>query len=471
MHSKQRGFSLIELLIVLGLMATAATLALSSVGNKDNQNRFIETRGKLEIIHNAIVGETIKSVKIEQQIAFDYFTINGFLADMGRLPNNIGELLEMPIDPDCDNDPAIDSDGDGDGDIDICPWTYDENNEIWHGWNGPYIFNIGSDYRDGWGFEWDWDFITPDVLIISSLGLDSDLNNNNFEDTDQDAYGDSSLQQITLAGITATLPSAPLALNVNKAPFCGQCRDITYFGNDTTTIDACNAATDREWNAELEYCVETASTTISASTCEAVIPLGTTSWVPLYFGYCSDPTYTNETDCIANVGAGAWNNDDCPLYTTDNPTTPAYDFTDGNVEICARIIRINNGQIVINTHNSTDTHYSAGAAINTPFDITTIGQSATYDESYTSCADTASPNCFSFQPEIEDNSGTVGLTLPHGAMRIGLYEYDTLLNTCTTTPFPSVSSQAISNVITLRSDAPPGIGTSLNPIPLHWRSQ
>ena len=220
---------------------------------------------------------------------------------------------------------------------------------------------------------------------------------------------------------------------------------------------------------ELEYCVETAVTTVSASTCEAVTPLGTTTWVALYFGYCSDLTYTNETDCLGATPLETWHEND--NETMCQATNGANAFIENDPEICARIIRINHGQIVIDTHNSTDTHYISGTAINTPFDITTIGQSETYDESYTSCADTTSPNCFSFQPEMEDSTGTVGLTLPHGVMRIGLYEYDTLLSTCTTNPFPSESAQAISDVITLRSDAPPGIGTSLNPIPLHWRSQ
>ncbi len=430
MYSTQRGFSLIELLIVLGLMATAATLALSTVGNKNNQNRFVETRGKLEIIRKAIVGENLT---INQQTI-----INGFVADMGRLPNNHEELLTAP--DDCNYETDSDTDGTFNNDNDQCPWTYDPESEIWHGWHGPYIFGISADFRDGWGKDWNWEWTpppatqltpdvpalaavgTPDTLTISSFGLDADedVDTNNLVGAELD-YGDSELQQILLTGVTVTLPSAPLELRISNAPFCGQCRDNAFFGASSATEAACIAAADREWNSELEYCVETSVTTISASTCEAV---GGTTWMPLFFGYCSDPTHINEVECSGATPPESWNNNNCSLYTADNPTTPAYDFTNGSVNFCARVIRIHHGQIVNETHNSTDA---------TVFDITG-GQSAIFNDAFPSCTNPDSTNCFSYQPEIEDNADVTGLILPHGVMRVGLYKYDTILNSCTTCP-------------------------------------
>ncbi|OUS30919.1 hypothetical protein A9Q99_05275 [Gammaproteobacteria bacterium 45_16_T64] len=481
MRSVQKGFSLVELLIVLGLMATAATLALSTVGNNNNQNRFNETRGKLEKLRDAIAGET-KTINGQT-------IINGFVADMGRLPFNVNELLAAPADCDHNNillfgdaiASTIDSDDDSDNAIDPCPWGYDADVEMWHGWNGPYVLSIREDYRDGWGNDddddpddtnetrfnngWGWELENGN-LTITSAGLDNDINND-LTDPESAIYGTSAFQSTTLPATqtSVTLPSEPLVLAISNAPFCGQCRADEFVGVNAE-VD-CILAADHQWNDELSYCVEASPTTISATTCDTVEIDGVenTTWVPLYFESCiTDNTYTNQVDCEAagKTWGGHNNSGTCP---TASPN-PSYDFTGGNSNICVRIIRINNGQVVIDTHLSTDLNLAQD------IDIRNIGQSAAYDFASPSCEeDSASPNCFSFEPHIEDNTGTIGLTLPHGVMRIGLYEYDTATNTCTTNPYPTASAQAISDVITLSSNAPPNIGTTTNPIPLQWRSQ
>lgn len=482
MRSVQKGFSLVELLIVLGLMATAATLALSTVGNNNNQNRFNETRGKLEHLRDAIVGET-KTINGQT-------IINGFVADMGRLPFNVTELLAAPADCDHNNillfggaiASTIDSDDDSDNAIDPCPWEYDADVEMWHGWNGPYISSIRTDYRDGWGNNndddpddtnetlfnsgWAWELENGN-LTITSAGLDNDINND-LVDPENEIYGTSEFQTTTLPATqtSVTLPSEPLILAISNAPFCGQCRADEFVG--ATAETDCNATVDHNWNGELGYCVETATTTNSAEACDTIETDGIedTTWMPI-FSHCSNTTFLDQTTCEA--GSENWRELNTTAACLNYPTpltNTSFDFTNSNSDICVRVIRINNGQVVIDTHLSTDLNLAQD------INIRNIGQSATYDIASPSCEeDSASPNCFSFEPHIEDNTGTIGLNLPHGVMRIGLYEYDTATNTCTTNPYPTASAQAISDVITLSSNAPPNIGTTTNPIPLQWRSQ
>jgi prepilin-type N-terminal cleavage/methylation domain-containing protein len=439
---RQTGFSLLELLIVLGLMATAAVLALSTVGNSDNQRRFEETRSKLERFQKAIIGEP--------QVINGQLSLNGFVADMGRLPFNLDELLTEPTD--CDGDNSIDSDGDTDPSIDLCLWAFDSDVDIWHGWHGPYVRSINTDYRDGWGNGspttdnqgWDWDDTTvTDELTITSGGLDDDIATD-LTDPEVADYGTSSLQLTTITALdySIELPSNPLRLTVEKIPFCGQCRD-----NDNDNNPDC-ATAGHSWNNDLDYCVENTAT--SANACDAVASEETT-WIPL-FSYCSDALYTNETDCT--VALETWTAiDGTPSNQCSDYSTPAYSFiVAGNENICARIIRANHGLIVTNTHKSTDA---------TVVDITASGQSGSANEQFT------------FSPNIETDETTpvAGLTLPQGVIRVGLYIYDTATNTCTENPYPVESAQARSKVITLSSDYPLNLGTSSQPILLQWKSQ
>lgn len=424
---RQSGFSLLELLIVLGLMAAAAVLALSTVSNRDNQNRFEETRNKLNIIHKAIVGEPL--------VLNDQLNINGFVADMGRLPLNLDELLVEPID--CDPDTAGNQ---------SCNWQFDTDTELWHGWNGPYINAIGADYRDGWGFAWDWDDSSvAGALTITSVGLDNDIAN---DQTGEDApYTTSSLQTTTIAPseYAVQLPHTPLHLTVEPAAFCGQCWDRAY-DNDPT---GCGVAANRTWSTAHQYCVEDTST--SASDCDGI---ANSVWMPVY-GYCSVAPHNSESSCTS--AGGTWTPLASVAACATLPTN-SFTFTGGEDEFCARPIRINHGQRVSNTHKSTDTSF---------IDITGAGrQSSTGDDPV-----------YAYQPSMETDAAmpVAGLTLPQGAFRIGLFIHDSTVippaSQCTNNPYPSLRGQSRSDTITLSSQYPPNIGTLTHPIKLQWRSQ
>lgn len=448
---KQQGFSLIELLIVLGLMTAAATIALSSVDNNANQNSFNETRIKLELIRKAILGEEINN--------FNGLPIStsGFVADMGRAPITIEELF---IEPDCDPDTAGIQ----------CPWLYDSANEIWSGWHGPYINVIGNDYLDGWGNTWEWDTSVDGELTIRSHGLDWDSNASilsiDLEDTPDEDFANPAFlsQTISTSSFSAALPLNPLHLNIPKAPFCGQCKD------GTNLVEADCTTAGHEWNPYLKYCVEDTATT--PTECGAIVSEETT-WTPLFDGYCSGSTYNNKTECETNteiwtnISGGSCSNityttknecedntevwtpldvlKDCTIYGDSNPT-PAFSFIGTEPNICARIIRIHNGQVIVNTHKNPDTltfPMQESLAFN---DFITFNNNV-----------------------IEDITVPLGLPLPLGQFRIGLYIKDGV--GCTTTPFPTASAQAISDVFTISGKRAPNIGTSTNPIQLKWRSQ
>lgn len=101
-------------------------MTLSSVENNSDQIRFENTRNRLAAIRHAIIGDTSRTVNGQPDV-------RGFVADMGRLPTNLNELLISP-----GND-----------------WEYDDTYNLWAGWNGPYLASTSltgtNAFRDGWG--------------------------------------------------------------------------------------------------------------------------------------------------------------------------------------------------------------------------------------------------------------------------------------------------------------------------------
>lgn len=179
-RSNMTGFSLIELTVVLLIMSLLATVAVRSTSELGFQVRYEQTQDRLKLIKQAIVG-----TPNGQQ------AVNGFVADMGRLPQNLRELIDNRVAySDCDVNPATDTDGDGNAALDQClPWAtgncYDASNawlaifnqqaclssnvtNSWRanvgnlgvGWHGPYLAvtdNPASNnaFTDGWGTETD----------------------------------------------------------------------------------------------------------------------------------------------------------------------------------------------------------------------------------------------------------------------------------------------------------------------------
>lgn len=464
-RKQQAGFSLLELLVVLGLMAAAAALALSSVGNRDNQNRFDETRNKIGAMRKAILGE---SAVINGQLS-----VNGFVVDMGRLPESLEELLQEP--DDCD----LNTTG-----VQECGRNFDADKELWYGWNGPYITAVGTDYRDGWGnpaddqatkittstlddlpenHGWHWDGTVNNTLIVTSNGLDRafsiDASGNDTlipSAPEERAYGDSGLQVLEISPNqhSVQLPFSPLYLTVAKVPYCGQCRDL----DNTTDADCVTAGND--WNDDLKYCVENTATTPKACEDELGVIPEETRWVALY-GTCSNVQFTNKDDCeaVSETWQPLDNNtasNQCSDYQAKTGS-PAYNFIDPSEDdFCIRPLQVVNGVLQANIYRSSD---AAKKTVSTTIADRSDGIGPT----------------FVYNPNMETDESTpvAGLTLPQGQFRLGLYIYDSaaVTSNCTEDPYPSASAQALSPVITLSSQYPPNVGTSTNPIKINWRSQ
>lgn len=151
--SALRGFTLLELVVVIALLALVANLATEHLVQITDQQRYETSRDRLERLRYAIVGDDSRTTNGQP----DLF---GFAHDMGRPPVDLVELFEEPTD--CD--PT--SDGNQ-----TCSARFDPAVGRTAGWRGPYI-SARDAKQDGWGNPWQYD---PDTGRIVSLGSDGAL--------------------------------------------------------------------------------------------------------------------------------------------------------------------------------------------------------------------------------------------------------------------------------------------------------
>ena len=140
---QQKGFTLLELLVVIGLLgivAFASTSLLEDNGYIEDKELIAKqtyNENSLPLIRKAIIGDSSRTLNGEAELS-------GFVADMGRLPNCLRELL-VPLD--CNDDIGAANS--------LVLWGQDAETQIWSGWNGPYLQGLpaagGLKFRDGWG--------------------------------------------------------------------------------------------------------------------------------------------------------------------------------------------------------------------------------------------------------------------------------------------------------------------------------
>jgi len=191
---KHAGFTLIELLMVILIIAATTKIIAVSMQEFGYTSRYEQTQSRLDSISQAIIGTPERTINGQPDIS-------GFVADVGRLPESVRELIQRR--GDCDND-AFDYNqtactGNGDTWTDVwtdipASFTNDQTGLVF-GWNGPYLKvsynpNNTDTFTDGWGNEsannYGWvTCLWDDTDDTASLGLANNLPN----DTSSPANG------------------------------------------------------------------------------------------------------------------------------------------------------------------------------------------------------------------------------------------------------------------------------------------
>lgn len=143
----QSGFTLLEMVLVLFLIGLMASATLMLTENVEDQAKYDETKRRMEMMRKAIVGDPTRTINGGPEIS-------GFVADMGRLPLCIAELIEpgvenLPV----ENPKKYASPCDA---SEIVEWHIDASTGLGFGWYGPYIQvlperNGNLRFRDGYG--------------------------------------------------------------------------------------------------------------------------------------------------------------------------------------------------------------------------------------------------------------------------------------------------------------------------------
>lgn len=183
------GFTLLELLIVVGLLSGLALMAYATVSDGENQRRFEDTAQRLGAIRRAVLGNP-------EPMYDGQVRLSGFVADNGLLPAALrmvfdGTGLNVPgagdfslRDPLFDPVPAAASCLNDGGES--AP-TWGAGDKLWKGWRPNYlpVVATGQWFRDGWGNHsiidaaddlanhgWTWTLTLPS-LTVTSRGLNN----------------------------------------------------------------------------------------------------------------------------------------------------------------------------------------------------------------------------------------------------------------------------------------------------------
>jgi len=210
LRTNHHGLTLLELLIVLGLIAVLSSVALQSVAGLFEERRYDANLDQLEELEKATLGES-------------RFAPSGFAADIGRLPVVVGtdsaatlaELWEQGALPA----------------YAIATAPGDPEVNLGAGWRGPYL-NLGitrTSLYDGFGFTfllYQADGNLADdpgetIAIIQSTGADNAAGGADF-DTDQQLIFQADAGAV-MAGLSpAETNRWQTELTVQVAPESGQ---------------------------------------------------------------------------------------------------------------------------------------------------------------------------------------------------------------------------------------------------------
>ncbi|MFQ5881107.1 MAG: carboxypeptidase regulatory-like domain-containing protein [Candidatus Methylomirabilales bacterium] len=145
----QKGFTLIEVILILILIGILAALAVNLLANSLDQSRFDETFKEMNTLSKAMTGNP---ELLNAEVRSDF----GFVGDMGGRPTALTGLLQQGGLP---------------------AWTvYDTDLGTGTGWRGPYIDDQTDDggtflaTLDGWGNAYGYNAATGQVTSNGSDG-------------------------------------------------------------------------------------------------------------------------------------------------------------------------------------------------------------------------------------------------------------------------------------------------------------
>jgi prepilin-type N-terminal cleavage/methylation domain-containing protein len=173
----EKGFTLLELLLVIFILSILALGAVSLVETSEDQLRFEDTQSRLEQLRAAIVGT---------------HRLTGYVVDLGVLPDDVESLVRIG-DADAFGAVLPEFDGASLDDVDAV--------RLLKGWRGPYVSlpastdPSGASFRDGWGnislvgdaAHHGWNDLDPtaDPFELTSYGSDNGVGGVGDYDRDQ----------------------------------------------------------------------------------------------------------------------------------------------------------------------------------------------------------------------------------------------------------------------------------------------
>lgn len=150
LRKSERGFTLIEIVMVIGLMAIISVAGISVLTGSIDENRYDATVEKIKLVRAALVGDPNMSLGGARS-SF------GYLGDMGGLPTTVQGLAALLAAPGG-----------------ATAFTVDAVNRFGHGWNGPYLnAAVGGQnpLQDAWGRNFVYD-LSGNTATIASYGAD-----------------------------------------------------------------------------------------------------------------------------------------------------------------------------------------------------------------------------------------------------------------------------------------------------------
>lgn len=331
----QQGFTLLELLVVIGLLGIVGLAATTYIIDTGELKRQDATEKRWDAIRKAIIGEPNLSLNGSPYVS-------GYVADMGRLPNNIQELFVQGPQPAWTEVELYKK-----SDSTNCTTTPEDCYFLGGGWRGPYLYTAGSQfYRDGWNnedgntandavnFGWNVNLTgtAPDYtdIAIQSLGDDNQTGGIEFN---EDFPGSAAQNMVSLN--EWTLSTAPITFNINfnkavtsipldtfSSPQSLELRVYRYVDDGSSTADINDVDIT---SADSTFTLTSNATSAPTQTLTPItnLPVGRVAAVI----WCTNNTPAVTTDDTVYDGNCDADNDHSPVYFTLNHNTSQVTIT------------------------------------------------------------------------------------------------------------------------------------------------